>query len=211
MAGLNDEPGDEFEDEGLPDLPVTDPAQLPPDEGDAGATDDLADDTGAPPDPAALALTPQQRAAAQNLVLRGARLMLARPAAVHYTQGPRRWQGIADRLLVRDGRFPSYSDCSSAATWLLWNALHIHLGMADVVNGQRWAAGYTGTMLRHGRAVSASSAQVGDLVIYGSGAPGKHVTVCLGGGMVFSHGSEAGPFKLALRYRSDVLSVRRYF
>ncbi|MEO6501136.1 MAG: NlpC/P60 family protein [Jatrophihabitantaceae bacterium] len=83
--------------------------------------------------------------------------------------------------------------------------------MADVVNGQRWAAGYTGTMLQHGRAVPASSAQVGDLVIYGSGAPGQHVAVCLGNGLVFSHGSEAGPFKLALRYRSDVLSVRRYF
>ena len=159
----------------------------------------------------AVSLTPQQRVAAQNLVLRGARLMLANPAAVHYTQDSRRWQGIANRLLVRDNRYPGYSDCSSAATWLLWNALAVPFGMADVVNGQRWTAGYTGTMLQHGRAVSAASAQVGDLVIYGSGAPGAHVTVCLGGGMVFSHGSEAGPFKLALRYRQDVLSVRRYF
>ncbi|MEO6501135.1 MAG: hypothetical protein ABIQ09_04410 [Jatrophihabitantaceae bacterium] len=119
MAGLNDEPDDELEVEGLPDLPVIDPAQAPPDEGDAGATGELLDDTGTPRDPGALALTPQQRAAAQNIVLRGARLMLALPAAVHYTQGPSRWQGIANRLLVREGRFPSYSDCSSAATWLL--------------------------------------------------------------------------------------------
>lgn len=202
--------GEKIQDEGLPDLPVTDPAQIPPDEGDARVVDELPD-AGAPPDPTALSLTPQQRVVAQNLVLRGARLMLARPAAVHYTQGPRRWQGISDRLLARDGRFPSYSDCSSAATWLLWNALNVQFGMADVVNGQRWAAGYTGTMLGHGRVVSASSAQVGDLVIYGSGAPGQHVTVCLGNGWVFSHGSEAGPYKLALRYRSDVMSVRRYF
>jgi hypothetical protein len=45
----------------------------------------------------------------------------------------------------------------------------------------------------------------------GSGAPGNHVTVCLGGGVVLSHGSPAGPFKLPLRYRGDVLSIRRYF
>ena len=85
-----------------------------------------------------------------------------------------------------------------------------HLGMGDVVNGAGWRAGYTGTMLQHGRPVPEAAAQVGDLVVYGPGAPGQHVTVCLGGGLVFSHGSEAGPFKLPLR-TTDVLSIRRYF
>jgi cell wall-associated NlpC family hydrolase len=50
----------------------------------------------------------------------------------------------------------------------------------------------------------------GDLAIYGSGAPGEHVAICIGGGLVISHGSEPGPFKLPLRYRTDLLEIRRY-
>ena len=49
-----------------------------------------------------------------------------------------------------------------------------------------------------------------NLAIYGYGFPGEHVAVCLGGGMVFSHGSEAGPFKLRLHYRPDLYQIRRY-
>jgi hypothetical protein len=66
-------------------------------------------------------------------------------------------------------------------------------------------------MLQHGRAVPRSSAEVGDLAIYGRGAPGEHVVVCLGGGVALSHGSEPGPFKVDLGFRADLLSVRRYF
>jgi cell wall-associated NlpC family hydrolase len=58
--------------------------------------------------------------------------------------------------------------------------------------------------------VHESDVLVGDLAIYGSGPPGKHVAMCLGGGMIFSHGSEAGPFKLAVHYRPDLMEIRRY-
>jgi hypothetical protein len=190
------------EEPGLPDLPMDDAEGLPADEGDVATEDE---------EIATPAVTPAQREAAKQVVLRGARLMLAHIAQVHYTQGTARWQGIKDRKLVKSGQFPTQGDCSSIATWLLWNALHVGLDLGDVVNGRNWAAGFTGTMLQHGRAVPASSATVGDLVIYGTHAPGVHVAVSIGGGMVFSHGSEAGPFKLRLKYRPDVLSVRRYF
>jgi hypothetical protein len=191
----------------LPDVPTADPGTIPPDEGDLGRGDpldlDLFDAHG---------LDAHHRASAQKVIVDGARLLLDHAAAVHYTENfQQRWEGIANRIFVRDGRFPTHGDCSSTATWLLWNGLGVHLGMGDVVNGEHWAGGFTGTMLQHGREISASDAEVGDLVIYGTGAPGKHVALCLGGGLVFSHGSEPGPFKLPLRYRPDVLSVRRYF
>ncbi len=199
----------------LEDVAVTDPADIPADEGDHGDAELVEEVAGggaaAREDLAVEGLTPVQRASAQNVIAKGARLLLDHAAAVHYTQGPQRWQGIAQRLYVRDGRFPAYGDCSSTATWLLWNGLFVHLGMGDVVNGANWTAGYTGTMLQHGRAIPESSAQVGDLVIYGSAPPGQHVVVCLGGGVAFSHGSEPGPFKVNIRFRSDILSVRRYF
>ena len=209
----------EIDQAGLPELPSADAEQLPPDEGDAGAgvivdgggSGGLTGSGGSGVEALAAGLSPQQRASAQAVVLKGARLLLENAAQVHYTMGPQRWEGIDDKRYVRDEQYPSYGDCSSTATWLLWNALFAHLGMADVVTGAGWRAGYTGTMLQHGRPVSESAVEVGDLVIYGAGAPGQHVTVCLGGGMVLSHGSEPGPYKLPLRYRGDVLSIRRYF
>lgn len=199
---------------GLPDLPTADAEQLPPDQGDAGAAglDYEAGDADIAADLEAVErLTPDQRASAQAVILHGARLLLAHPSQINYTQGPQRWEGINDKRYVRDEEYPSWGDCSSTATWLYWNALFAHLGMGDVVNGEGWKAGFTGTMLQHGRAVSSSEVQVGDAVIYGSAAPGEHVTVCIGGGMVVSHGGPDGPLKLPLRYRSDVLSIRRYF
>jgi cell wall-associated NlpC family hydrolase len=66
-------------------------------------------------------------------------------------------------------------------------------------------------MLSHGKlVVHEENARVGDLVIYGHGFPGEHVAMFIGGGKVFSHGSEAGPFKLDMDYRPDRMQIRRY-
>jgi hypothetical protein len=189
----------------LPDVDVVEAGLIPADQGDSGSSKPVS------PLAAIEGLTPDQRASAQHVVAQGARLLLDHANAVHYTEGRARWEGIANRLFVRDGRFPTHGDCSSTATWLLWNALFAHLGMSDVVNGEGWRSGFTGTMLQHGKAVSSNAAQVGDLAIYGNGGTGQHVAVSLGGGMVFSHGSEDGPFKIRLGYRSDLMCVRRYF
>jgi len=155
-------------------------------------------------------LSEAHRAAARKTVLHGVDLLMAHPAAVHYTQGPLRWQGIDKNLLVAKGQCIRYGDCSSTATWLLWNALSVY-GVHDIVNGQNWRAGFTGTMAQHGkRVVHDANIKVGDLVLYGPAPTFEHVAVAIGGGRVFSHGSEAGPFLLDMDYRRDRGEVRRY-
>jgi hypothetical protein len=152
----------------------------------------------------------RDRRVVRHIVAQGCARLLANPAEVHYTQGPDRWDGIAHHKTLGHQVLPFYGDCSSTATWLLWLGLHVQFGLGDNVNGANWTAGYTGTMLSHGRDVTHRPLNCGDLAIYGHGAPGEHVAVCLGGGMVFSHGSEGGPYKLPLRYRPDLLAIRRY-
>lgn len=155
-------------------------------------------------------LSRAHRITARDLTCRAAILGIKNSAAIHYTQGPRRWDGISKNLKAHKGQFPIYADCSAFATWCLWNGLN-HFGVRDTVNGEHWSGGYTGTMLDHGKRVVHSTNWLrGDLFIYGNGAPGEHVALYLGGGMVASHGSEAGPFKLRWNYRSDLMEVRRY-
>jgi len=153
-------------------------------------------------------LSPAHVRKAVNDTLQAAVLGLHHAASIHYTQGELRWQGIDRRRVASVGRFPNEADCSSFAGWCYWNGLHVHLGHTDIVNGEHWLGGYTGTMLEHGRRVSSPIA--GDAIIYGRSWPGEHVAIFTGGGLVVSHGSEAGPLLLPWRYRSDVLSIRRY-
>lgn len=151
------------------------------------------------------------RAVARHRVLEACGLMLAHKEQVHYSQGPDRWSGITEHLLPSHGQFPAHSDCSSSATWILWNALHVPYGVRDVVNDTRWLSGYTGTIARHGKQVrDLANLAVGDLILYGYRWPYEHVAVYVGGGYVFSHGSEAGPFKLPMRYRADFAQARRF-
>jgi hypothetical protein len=145
---------------------------------------------------------------AVNWTLQAAVLAYRNRNRIGYTQGPLRWSGIDRHADASEGAFPHYADCSAFVTWCLWNGLHVHLGHTDIVNGQHWRAGYTGTLLQHGRRVA--SPQPGDAIIYGSTFPGEHTALYTGGGLVVSHGSEAGPLLLPWRYRSDVLSIRRY-
>jgi cell wall-associated NlpC family hydrolase len=201
----------EDEQFGAMDLPVDDPATVPPDEGDVGHG----------PDPGVFAsdaqlhmlvagITPVHSAQERVAAVRAAHVALHHRSAVHYTQGPRRWDGIDRGLLGSQGQYPSYADCSSFATWCLWNAMRLH-HLPDTVNGASWHSGYTGTLLQHGtRVTSERGVLPGDLVFYGSGFPGKHVAICVGRGLVISHGSEAGPFQLPIHYRSDVMQIRRY-
>jgi cell wall-associated NlpC family hydrolase len=202
-----------------PDIPLDDPATLPPDEGDAGETAQPAGDAPHPStssdaaeqaDTLLKALNATQLAQERKAAVQAAVVALNHRAAVHYTQGSRRWDGIKRGLLGARGQFPSYADCSSFVTWCLWNGMRLH-NVPDIVNGQGWHSGYTGTLLRHGHHVSSEAAVLpGDLVFYGSGWPGKHVAICIGGGRIISHGSEAGPFKLLLHYRRDFMEIRRY-
>jgi hypothetical protein len=152
-------------------------------------------------------LSPAHARQAVNLTLQAAVLGLHHAPAIHYTQGSSRWQGIDHDLKAWRGQYPTEADCSSFATWCLWNGLD-HFHHSDTVNGEHWRAGYTGTLLQHGKHVS--TPLPGDLILYGTGFPGEHTAVYTGGGLVVSHGSEAGPLLLPWRYRSDVMAVHRY-
>ena len=157
-------------------------------------------------------LTPEQQRAARKVIVAGCEWMLGHAAEVHYTEGPQRWSALAQRLRISERRFLTYGDCSSTATWLLWNGLtHVVPGIGDIVNGENWTGGFTGTIARHGQLIPADHAiKVGDLCLYGAPPSYEHVTVALGGGLCFSHGSEAGPFKLHLDYRPDRGPTRRF-
>lgn len=161
------------------------------------------------PSPTNKGRTDANRVAARRIAVESFALAYHHASSVHYTQGGLRWQGIRRELKAFKGQYPNYADCSSIYTWALWNA-YDHFGWPDNINGLNWSGGYTGTLLTHGLHVSTSQLIPGDAVIYGNGWPGKHVAMYIGNGLVYSHGSEAGPFQLRYNYRKDILGCRRY-
>eukprot|EP00549_Striatella_unipunctata_P017274 CAMPEP_0118673512 /NCGR_PEP_ID=MMETSP0800-20121206/365_1 /TAXON_ID=210618 ORGANISM="Striatella unipunctata, Strain CCMP2910" /NCGR_SAMPLE_ID=MMETSP0800 /ASSEMBLY_ACC=CAM_ASM_000638 /LENGTH=192 /DNA_ID=CAMNT_0006568587 /DNA_START=297 /DNA_END=875 /DNA_ORIENTATION=- len=122
----------------------------------------------------------------------------------HYTQGPKRWNGILYKNYPPDA--PDFSDCSSAVSWIYWTVF----GQGpDFLNRENWTAGYTGTMKSHGRSISLSDALQGDLVFYGGTSAPAHVAIYVGGGMVISHGGDPVRYE-SVHYRSDINQVRSY-
>jgi hypothetical protein len=151
---------------------------------------------------------------AVKIMVAAFRLAYQHAGSVHYTQSSARFGGIRARLRYADGRYPTQEDCSSMYTWAFWNGITSVAGMnaPDLVNGAGWSAGYTGTLLSHGRQVPFSDRQGGDAVIYGNGFPGHHVAMVdhENHDLVYSHGSESGPYHIKWNYRSDIMQVRRY-
>lgn len=124
-------------------------------------------------------------------------------ASIHYTQSASRMYGVRHR--IKPPRIPIYEDCSSFATWCYW------IASAADPNGLGYnGAGYTGTLIHHGRRVSASNMKPGDLVFYGRYSIPSHVAIYVGSGRVVSHGSEVGPLLISWNYRGDVHSIRSY-
>lgn len=142
---------------------------------------------------------------------------------IHYSQDAiLRWRGIQNHWLAPDNQ-PDYADCSSYTTWLFWQARTRVYGDAgaDVINGDSWRAGYTGTQAQHGRAVAMKDAIAGQtLVFYGpSWDDTHHVVVWIGPqadhpewgtNVVVSHGQENGPRITNAFYRADLLGARAY-
>lgn len=163
-------------------------------------------------------LSKSNRTEARDRIVQAAMLAYRNRSKVHYTQGPKRWEGISKRLNAKEGNYPKHADCSSFATWCIWNGIHLKNNVRDTVNGAGWRAGFTGTMLRNGkRVVSRANVLRGDCVIYGRpGSTGAHTAIVVGRRnsdskiMVVSHGSEGGPYYLPYDYRSDVMEIRRY-
>lgn len=150
---------------------------------------------------------PEDRLHARRQAVASARLALAHAPAVHYTQGPDRWQGIAHELRAIRGKYPTQADCSAFVSWCLWDATRPwHL--PDFANSENWTGGFTGTLCEHGTLVTNGHYLLADVALYGRGAPFKHTALLAGmvHGVphVISHGSEEGPYFLPLNYRQHV-------
>ncbi len=164
--------------------------------------------------PSVSGLGPGQRLRARERAVQAAVLTLNH-APLDYSQDAKlRWDGIANRRNSRHGKFPKHADCSSFITWCLWNALFLQFGLGDLVNGQGWTGGYTGTMLDHGMQVQhLANLLRGDLIHYGEGTS-AHVTMYVGRKdgvpQVIGWGGEGGPFASVYNYRNDVKQFRRY-
>ena len=150
----------------------------------------------------------------RELAVAAARVALAQRGRMTYsgpgtTYIPKRWQGIASRLVPP--ACPTYADCSSLASWCLWVARE--QGASDPsVNG--WSWGTTYSMIGHGRPLTVSPALPGSLFFYNSPSP-THVAIMVdraqGVPFVCSFGSQGGPYYVRYDYRSDVSAVRDYF
>ena len=166
--------------------------------------------------PSVSGLSRDQRIQCRDRVVQAALLAVHNNPQVHFSMDvAHRWDGIANHRNARLGQLPTHADDSSFATWCLWNGLFLGFGLGDLVSGAGWTAGNTGTMLSHGKPVRhLANVRRGDCVFYGSGPPGRHVTIVVGkqGGVpvVVSHASEQGPFSLIYNYRHDVMGIRRY-
>jgi peptidoglycan hydrolase-like protein with peptidoglycan-binding domain len=143
-------------------------------------------------------------------LMSSAMVLYNRRGLVHYSQGPSRMTIVRNRLGFRQIQTwgSLTEDCSSSVT-----GLYMIAGLADP-NGfgfDRRGYGYTGTLAVHGsRAGLNGGAPRGALYLYGWRFPYHHVTMAVGGGNVFSHGSEYGPRISRWNYRGDVSQVRVY-
>ena len=162
-------------------------------------------------------LSDEHAAHARHIIVQAAKIMVRHKMEIHYSQKADRQVGVRQKLSILEGDFPKTCDCSSTAWWMLWDAMHRPYGVRDLVcRTVDWdpnSVVYTGSMYRHGKAViHDENLKIGDLIFYGDQGGGipKHVAVYVGGGKVFSHGSEGGPYILDLDYRNDRRMSRRY-
>jgi hypothetical protein len=148
-------------------------------------------------------VTPAQHRQAQ--LLAAAMILYNRRSIVHYTEGPARMWIVRNRYTLDGLRTMAqdWEDCSSSVTGIY------KIAALDDPNGLRFnGMGYTGTLAEHGVTIAAAQAQIGSLYLYGH-FPYSHVTMNVGVGRAFSHGSESGPLILAPDYRL-IGNVRRY-
>ncbi|HEY7003621.1 MAG TPA: hypothetical protein VH281_05015 [Gaiellaceae bacterium] len=169
--------------------------------------------------PSVSGLNRNQRGRARDRVVQAALLAVDHASGIAYTQDlVDRWDGIRNHRSSFRGEFPTGADCSSFATWCLWNALHAHFHLEDIVNGEDWDRGFTGSMRLHGRLVAQTQNVCrGDCVHYDPAPPDfefEHVTIVVGRNdqgelLVASHGGDSGPLVTEHDYR-PVREIRRY-
>ena len=136
------------------------------------------------------------------------RRSIASAGGIHYSQ---------NRAMTHLGKKPESgftADCSGHATGTYFWAQDV-LGspVPDPNHSGYNGYGYTGTLINNPKV--SSPYKIGDLALYGpSTSNTSHVVTCYQAGDASSakwcsHGSEEGPYSVALRYRSDLLCVVR--
>lgn len=163
--------------------------------------------------PSVSGLSAEHRAGVRQLIAEECHWLLGHQAQLHYTQdGVRRWEAIKGDWRYTQGKHQKNGDCSSTHTQLVRVGLRHYGVQKDLVNGEHWLWGYTGTIVAHGKPVQhVENLRIGDSILYGSSIfETEHVATSLGGRLVFSHGSDAGPFLLDLDYRPDRVAMRRH-
>jgi len=102
------------------------------------------------------------------------------------------------RPIPLDRRLPLTTDCSGFVT------LCYHLAGAPDPNGYRYSGyGWTGTLLRHLKAIGPVDVRKGDIVVWGA-YPGRHCAIVLEADddpLLCSHGMERGP--IAIRFSAE--------
>lgn len=162
-------------------------------------------------------LTDKQASHARELLVRSAKNMVKHKDQIDYSQAYDRQDAMRKHKTITRGEYPAHADCSSTSWWMLWDAMGRNYKVRDIVcKTQGWNPNqtvYTGSMYRNGKAVVHDrNLKIGDLIFYGDQGGGipEHVAMYVGGGKVFSHGSDGGPYIIDLDYRSDRRMSRRF-
>lgn len=159
-----------------------------------------------------MALTPTAKKEFRREVISYCKLAEQYEQRWHYSQR-RPYTGLGDAPQTHH-----VNDCSSyVALVFYWSGRHSMHTVRDPLNQHYSGWGYTGTSIDYLEEYPAGgSYRVGDIAFYGpSRSNTTHMTVCRKGGtgdtaVWSSHGQEAGPQAVKLRYRSDLVGVYRH-
>lgn len=158
-------------------------------------------------------MTPDQRKQARYVIRRYLEQAEANRAHIHYSQG---------RPLTSLGNSPNstfWTDCSGLViSAFYWGEIWTPYTVKDPSGLGYTGYGNTDSLLatnKSRRVPLDHRLYIGDIALYGTSlSHTTHTTICRKGGdanssVWTSHGSEAGPYSVKLRYRSDFLVVVR--
>ena len=157
-------------------------------------------------------MTPAQKTAFKEEIEHFCKLAEQYETRWHYTQRrPYTGLGTAPQTFHSD-------DCSSyVALVFYWAAKHTGVGAHDPLNFNYSGYGNTQSAVEwlDEYAINPKNYRRGDIAIYGTRSRTKHMTVCRGYGspaksVWSSFGQEAGPQKVTLHYRTDLVGTYRH-
>jgi hypothetical protein len=152
--------------------------------------------------------TPNQKATVRRSIADYGHAAIRAAAGIHYSQArPLTCLGVAPARGFT-------TDCSGICIAAYkWARDRTGLPVPDPGGYGFHGAGWTGSLIHNPPA--GGLYRVGDIALYGRSASAtSHACLCIGEGDArssswLSHGSEAGPYAVRLRYRSDLIRVVR--